>query len=166
METDNSTCKFKLQAGKLLVEYEGDAAFLIDELPRVVQELVEVAPDDIFVETTNEEPNTAQNVSNVKTQHMSTNTIAGNLNAKSGPDLVMAAIAHLQLVQNRDTATRSDILSEMKKATTYYKATIGSNLSSYLNSLVRGKRINLVAEHTYALTASERSSMETLMATN
>ena len=165
MNTTSDQCHFKCTAGSFSVEYAGDPAFIIDDLARVVQELLEAAPEEAFVEPSESvDIGTVDNTA--KIQHMSTNTIAGNLSAKSGPDVVMAAIAHIQLVKGRDKASRSDILSEMKSATTYYKSTFGSNLSSYLNSLVRAKRVNLVAENTYALTASERSSMKAIMATN
>jgi len=165
MEIDKNECHFKCKAGSFTVEYRGDPAFIIDDLARVVQELLEAAPVDSLKEQVKLDKNTSEPQNN-QIQHMSTNTIAGSLGAKSGPDVVMAAIAHIQLVQGRDKASRSEILNEMKKATTFYKSTFGSNLSSYLNSLVRAKRINLVAESTYALTASERSSMQAVMSAN
>ena len=165
MTQNNGDHYFKFKAGNFSVEYRGDSSFLIDDLSRVIQELLDAAPSELLKEE-GEPTNETKPKESAQIQHMSANTIAGNMGAKSGPDLVVAAIAHIQLVQGRDSANRGTILSEMKTATTYYKSTYGSNLSSYLNSLVRAKRINLVAENTYALTASERSSMKAIMSAN
>lgn len=93
----------------------------------------------------------------------STNTIASLVNASTGSDLVMAAMAHITLVQRRDVAARSEILDEMKAAKTFYKDTYSGNLSSYLNSLAKGKRLNLVAKETYALPNAERQRFESLI---
>ena len=164
-QLDEGLSWFKFQMGELCVEYRGEQSFIVDDLARVVQELLDAAPAEILADVSADEDTTIESPQ-PQIQHMSTNTIAGNMGAKSGPDLVMAAIAHVQLVQRRDKATRSDIMSEMKKATTYYKSTFGSNLSSYLKTLVRARRLNLVAENTYALVASERSSMQAIMSPN
>ena len=96
---------------------------------------------------------------------VSANTIASLSNANTGSDLVMAAMAHLTLVQGKEVAARREILDEMKAAKTFYKETFGSNLSSYLDSLAKAKRLNLVARETYALTNSERQNFERLIAT-
>lgn len=94
----------------------------------------------------------------------STNTIASLANASTGSDLVMAAMAHITLVQRRDVATRRELLDEMRGAKTFYKETFSSNLSSYLDTLAKGKRLNLVAKETYALPNAERQNFERLIA--
>lgn len=94
----------------------------------------------------------------------STNTIAAHLDAKSGPELVICAMAELELVQGRPSSSRTDILAEMKSATTYYKATMSSNLSGSLSRLVKDKRINQIAADTYALSANERKQLEAKVA--
>jgi len=95
---------------------------------------------------------------------VSANTIASQMNASTGSDLVMAAMAHVTLVQGKDVATRREILDEMKAAKTFYKETFSGNLSSYLDSLAKGKRLNLVAKETYALPHAERQNFERLIA--
>ena len=95
---------------------------------------------------------------------ISTNTIASLANANTGSDLVMAAMAHITLVQRKDVAARREILDEMKAAKTFYKETFSGNLSSYLDSLAKGKRLNLVAKETYALPNAERQNFERLIA--
>ena len=74
------------------------------------------------------------------------------------------AIAQLELVQGKSSSTRSDILAEMKSATSYYSETIRSNLSATLSNLTRSKRINQVGKDTYALSATERKQLEAKLA--
>lgn len=95
---------------------------------------------------------------------ISTNTIASLMDAATGSDLVMAAMAHLTLVQRRETVPRRDLLEEMKAARTFYKDTFSGNLSSYLDTLAKTKRLNLVSKDTYALPHAERQNLERLIA--
>ena len=94
----------------------------------------------------------------------STNTIAAHLGASSGPELAMAAAAHLAFVKKQDKFTRREIDAEMKSATTYYKRNMSSNLSSELNALVNGKRLNKIQKDVYAFSANERSVLEAKLA--
>jgi hypothetical protein len=90
----------------------------------------------------------------------STNTIAAHLNANSGPELVIAAAAHLAHVKKKDTFTRQEIHDEMKGATTYYKANMSTNLTKSLNTLVKNKRLNQVTKGMFALSATEKKALE------
>ena len=96
--------------------------------------------------------------------HRSTNTIAGHLGASSGPELAIAAAAHLTFVKQQDRLTRKEPDTEMKSATTYYNKNMSSNLSSSLNTLVKGKRLNLIQKDVYALSANEKSALEAKLA--
>jgi hypothetical protein len=167
MATETNSPAIKIAIGKISIEYCGDQNFIENGLLEFIESMIETSgkiPPALSVE--NERSASKQGglqPSNV--QHMSTNTIASQLGASTGPELAMAAIAHIQLVRKNDKATRSEIFSEMKSATTYYKSTFGGNLSASLNGLVKAKRLNLIADNTYALSASERSKMESALAT-
>jgi hypothetical protein len=95
---------------------------------------------------------------------ISTNTIASLINAGTGSDLVMAAMAQITIVQRKDVAGRREILDEMRGAKTFYRETYSNNLSKYLHSLSKGKRLNLVGKETYALPNAERQNFERLIA--
>lgn len=86
----------------------------------------------------------------------STNTIAAHLDAKTGPELVISALAQLELVQGKSSSNRTEILAEMKGATTYYNQNMRSNMTKILAGLTSGKRINQVGKDMYALSATER----------
>ncbi len=75
----------------------------------------------------------------------------------------MAAATNLTLVENVNTFSRTDILAAMKKATSYYKASMGSNLTGTLKRLVKTNRLNENAANVYALTANEKKKMEELL---
>jgi hypothetical protein len=95
---------------------------------------------------------------------LSTNSIAAHIGVSSGPDLVMAAVAHLMLSQRKDKCTRKDISDEMKSATTYYKKSMSGNLTASLDTLVKAKRLNQISKDVYALSASEKTSLESQLA--
>lgn len=165
MGTDQAYPSIKVSLGKVSVEYAGDQNFIENGLLQLVESLIETSgalPKSLAA--LDADSVEAEKPQGANVQHMSTNTIASQIGAKSGPDLVMASVTHLQLVQNKEKVHRGEIASEMKGATTYYKTTFTSNLSSYLDSLVKSKKLNLVGEKTYSLTAAERQKMESVLA--
>ena len=164
----SESAKIKLKVGSIELEYEGDPSFLkegLESLLVTMTDLAKVAPPEDLPDATPQAvpPNLAAPASNGGATY-STNTIAAHLEAKSGPDLVICAMAQLELVQNKTSSTRSDILAEMKSATTYFSESIRSNLSASLAGLTKGKRINQIAKDTYALSASERKQLEAKIA--
>lgn len=96
---------------------------------------------------------------------MTTNTVAARLSTKTGPALVMAAIAKLILVDGRETVPRKELLTEMQSATSYYKSTFGGgNLTKSLTKLVKDGKLNEPAKDVYALAASTRQALENQLA--
>lgn len=159
-EKSGDHTKIHITMQGLEVQAEGSQAFVEKQLPLLIEQLQKAAGA-----TPPAPAEAGQRAPSVEVAYnqMSTNTIASQCNAHTGSDLVMAAIAHIILVQRRDTAARHEILDEMKTATTFYKDTFSGNLSSYLERLVKGKRLNLVAKDTYALTSNERQSFGQLL---
>ena len=95
---------------------------------------------------------------------MTTGTIAAKLNAKTGPDLIIAAAARLTLVMEATSVQRKDLLKEMKSATGYYNKVFSNNLSRYLQQLVKQKKLHGESEDTYSLTPTTRSELEARLA--
>lgn len=168
------TAKIKLKVGSMELEYEGDPSFLtggIEALLVTMGSLASKVPEYV--------PPPHEPVAHVLPAHgngnggaptgsgqftFSTNTIAANLDAKSGSDLVICAMAHLELVQGKTSSGRAEILAEMKNAKQYYKQTMSKNLSKSFSTLLTAKRINEGAKDTYALTAAERKQIEAKVA--
>lgn len=147
------------------IEYEGDPAFLdggIEKLLVTMGELAARTPQEI-------EPKDALPsiiVAGEKTPavsdgfNFSTNTIAAHIDAKNGPELVVCALAQLELMQGKASSSRAEILAEMKSATTYYNANMGKNIGQSLSNLTKSKRINQGASDSYSLSASEKKKVE------
>jgi hypothetical protein len=91
---------------------------------------------------------------------LSTDTIATIIGASSGPDLVIAAAAHLHFSEGKTTFTRRELTAQMRSAPSHYKATFLNNLSSYLSGLTRADRLRLSGADIYALSNRERQNLE------
>lgn len=160
--------KIRVKVGSMEIEYEGDPAFLNggietllvtmgDLAARVPEDIAPAVPATVAVKagsalSANDGPN------------FSTNTIAAHIDAKTGPELVICAMGQLELVQGKSSSSRTEILAEMKSATTYFKETMRGNLSGSLNTLTKSKRINQISKDTYSLSASERKQVEAKVA--
>lgn len=95
---------------------------------------------------------------------LSTDTIATILGTKSGPELIIAAAAHLHFTQGKSKFTRQEITAQMRAAPGHFKDTYVNNLSSYLNGLKRLDRLRLVSADTYSLPVKERQELEARLA--
>jgi hypothetical protein len=94
----------------------------------------------------------------------STETIATLIGARSGPDLIIAAAAHLHFVRGQQRFTRQELTTEMRSAPAHFKETFVNNLSTYLTGLTKADRLRLVGAHTYALSSKERQDLEARLA--
>ncbi len=96
--------------------------------------------------------------------NFSTDTIATIIGASSGPDLIIAAAAHLHFVQAKTTFSRHELTSQMRSAPSHFKTTFVNNLSAYLSGLTRADRLRLSGNDIYALSNKERQSLEAKLA--
>lgn len=169
--------KIKLKVGSMEHEYEGDPAFLIGGIEALLETMGSLAPKvpadtppppaptlPAQVQPFNDAGNGVGSPESVGQFTFSTNTIAAHLEAKTGPELVISALAQLELVQGKASSTRTEILAEMKSATNYYNQNMRGNMTKILAGLTTGKRINQIAKDTYALSASERKQLEAKVA--
>jgi hypothetical protein len=159
------TSKLRIRMGHVEFEYEGDAQFdtaAIKDLFSHLESLAGITPAAAFdtppdngvaTPTGTSIENAAMNL------NMAVGTIAARLSASSGPDLAIAAAAHLQLAKGMASFKRADLLGAMQSATAYYKSSMGSNLSKALKTLVSSKKLNELTGSAYSLTASEQTSL-------
>ena len=145
----------KITAGQVVLEYEGDEDFDEESLINILDNVTRRAAT--LPAPVQAGPATAITPASVSpTPSLSTNTIAQILDVKTGSDLAFAAIVHINLVEKEDKASRQKVLDDMRSASTYFRETYVSNLTSYLDTLVKNGRVNMVARNVYALSASER----------
>lgn len=162
--------KLKIKMGHVEFEYEGDAEFdvaTIKDLFSHLESVVSVTPPPPASEGST--PGGASggaaspagsSDSNGGISNLAVNTVAARLDVKSGPELVIAAAATLQLAQQKESFTRKELLDTMHAAKTYYKTSMGKNLSSALGTLISQKRINELNNSEMSLSASEKSTLQ------
>ena len=163
MTTD--AAKIRLKLGQIEIEYEGRDSFLKDDLFNFVERCLSLyEKNKTLIESEPPAPAAQAPTQKLGSIDYSTNTIAAHLGVSTGPDLAIAAAAHLMMVKGQDKFTRKDINDEMKQATTYYKSSMSSNLTKSLDTLVKAKRLNQVSKDVYALSASEVKTLEPKLA--
>jgi hypothetical protein len=94
----------------------------------------------------------------------STDTIATIIGATSGPELIIAAAAHLHFAQGKVTFSRQELTAQMRAAPSHFKSTFVNNLSAYLAGLTRADRLRLSGNDIYALSNKERQALEAKLA--
>jgi hypothetical protein len=141
----------RIKLGQLEVEYQGDASFLKKDLLETVKELLAL---QIVEQSSSENGGGAGG----RFDH-STDTIANILGAKRGPDLMMAAAAHLHFVKGKETFTRKEIIAEMRTASGHWKSSYLANMTTNLNGLKSKERLRQISQGTYALSNKERQAL-------
>jgi hypothetical protein len=161
--------KIRVRIGEIEVEYEGEPDYLRDGLPDLLQSLADLsvsvsmpAPGGTAAASAPSPEGAATEAAIDKAGNQfqgSINTIAARLAVKKGPDLVMAVLAHSELVQGKDRTTRAEITSEMRNATGFFKPSYVGNLSTSLSNLVKAGTINEISTGVYALSDSTKKSV-------
>ncbi len=142
--------KVRIKIGSVEIDFEGSEEFLKSELMKLVSSLSELSKES-GMDTPPDEPGLPGQEDGITIQ-WSTDTIASKLACKTGPDLVLAACAHLKFAIGKTSFKRLEILEDMQTATGHYKDSFASNLTYYLKGLIKKDKLNeLTAKDTYAL---------------
>lgn len=155
--------KLKIRMGHIEFEYEGDAQFNTTEIKDLfshIESLIGMTPAAAFEASAAAAPQapTAGKADDAALNY-SPNTIAARLNVTSGPELLIAAAAYLQIVGGQESFKRQDLLEAMKAAKSYYKNNMSSNLTKALSSAVANGRVNELSNSEFSLSANEQSSL-------
>ncbi|MBY5779738.1 hypothetical protein HFN59_21950 [Rhizobium leguminosarum] len=165
----NVAGKLKIKAGPVEFEYEGETEFGIEDIKELfshIETLFKVpslreVPDAHSASDDVGSPVPSGKVSILQPLHIS--TIAAKLGVKSGPELIIAAAAALQIYGGKERFTRQELHDVMKQAPKHYNTNMSGNLGKNVNNLV-GNKLNEVAAGVFSLTASEHSSLEARLA--
>lgn len=159
---NSNSVKINFKIGQLEVRYEGRDSFLKDELSNFLEKILDLVKRDntLLANSYHQSSGKVEDLKEENTLNLSTATIASRINENNGPGLAMAAAAHLTFVEKKDSFSRKEILEEMKTASNYYKAPMGSNLGANLNRLVKKGRLNQTASGTYALASTEKEKLK------
>lgn len=143
-----------VKTGRIEVSYEGEQSYIEGGLLSFINALAGIAPGPSIGSASAEQSGSGGSIGHTTSQ------IAQIISASTGPDLAMAAMAHLTLAKGQDKVQRADILAEMKAATSFYKENYSSNLTSILNGLVKKKMISPISSNVYALPNGQRKEFE------
>lgn len=168
--------KIHLRAGEVELSLETESPLAVSDIKEFISQVQELAqslapePDDAVPlappngsNGTVSSSTTAPLLLEHTNPQLHVNSVADRLSIKSGPDLVIAAAAYLQIVEGKQSFTRKELLEAMKSATSHYNQNIGSNLSATLKSLSASK-LNQLNNGTYALKSHELSSLRSQIA--
>lgn len=119
------TSKLHIRVGKVEIRFEGSEEFIKDELVALVSAVAELTVDQEFDggDDSHEDAGADRNGRGGESGGIvgTTNTIAAKVGGKTGPELAMAAAAHITFVRKQDRFSRSELLREMQSASSYYK---------------------------------------------
>lgn len=157
------TTKLRMKVGSAEFEYEGPIEFTQEFIKDLFSHMEGLAPPAVTISAPqNPAVSSSGAVTSLPLLHI--NTIASKLGVKTGPELAIAALASLQIIKGADKSTRTEILDEMKSASSYYQANMSGNLSKILKTLVTTHKFNQISQNTFSLNASERSVIEQKLA--
>lgn len=156
--------KIKIRIGAVEVEYEGSESFLKNDLSKFIKMVLEISDRSSLNISVSQERNEEIIVPEKSIiPQLSTNSIAAKISVKSGPDLAVAAAAHLTFIKGHDVFSRQDLLNEMKTASSYFKDTYRKNLTHTLRNLIKTK-FNEPSSGKYTLTAETKKSLRSILA--
>jgi len=155
------TSRIRIRMGPIEIECEGTEDFLKEEFPKLLEKVSGFYESSgLHIPSEESIPGADDSTSKPGAVPLSTGAIAAKINGSSGPDLIIAASAHLTFVKEMRTFSRKQIHSEMKTAAAYYKKSYSNNLSRYLQRLVADDELIESANDQYALSAPTRSRLE------
>ena len=146
--------KIRIKLGAIEVEYEGSDVFLKEELPALLQ-----AVSDLYAKSgpaahaadADAAVGLPSNAASGVQLEMTTASIASKLGVNSGPELLLAAAAHLRFVKSMDKFPRKLLIEQMRSASSFFKESYISNLSKTIKVLMRDNKLNEPSNEVYAL---------------
>lgn len=166
-----SEVKISIRINAWEINYEGSEEFLKSDLRSVLDNLFESKIwENRFLDYTNPDNSAIQNSTDTeigierKQYEITMSSLCAKLACETGADLVLAACAHLTLVDGLEYLERREILNRMKDASRYYKESFGSNLSKYFQTLVKQGKLIERKNDVYFLTPNALDEMEVAIA--
>ena len=146
------TTKLRIKCGSIELEYEGELAFqkadvlsLLDKLSGLKPHVPDVSEDSLSDGAVGR----ARDADLVPVSSVS--DIAQKLDAKTGPDLVIASCASLHFSNHKADFTRKDVTGTMREAKHFFKSSYANNLSTMLQALVKNGTLRSLGGERYAL---------------
>ena len=90
--------------------------------------------------------------------------LASHADAETSADLILCAMAFLELNAKQNPNSSKEILAEMKNVSTVYNSMMSTNNTKNLRSLAKSKKINEVSSGKFSLGKEERQKFEAIIA--
>lgn len=155
--------KLRIKVGTLEIDYEGSEEFNKADLLALLEALHKIRAES-GSDLADVEQGDSDKVVKQTGDTLSTSTVAQRLGADSGPLLALAAMAKLIISAGAESATRKQILAEMKLAKSFYKSSYGSNLGNTLKRLVQDGALHEVGTNNYSLNEKKRDELRKKLA--
>lgn len=158
------TNRIRVRAGNIEVEYEGEEDFLKGQLQEAVLSFLRaLTPLSEGLEKPAVAGAGSTDIPSSEIQGTTAN-IAARLDARTGPDLALAAAAHLGLGKGLQTFSRKALLQEMKSTTQYYRPSYSANLTRIITSLTKENKLNEPSSGNLSLTAAAEKELRVKLA--
>jgi hypothetical protein len=152
--------KVHIRVDELEVDCEGSEEFLRQELPKILGAIEQLRENAPAPRTPKGGAGSLKHEKSLPPNKMTTTTLAAKLKCKKGPELVLAAAAKLTICDQQSTFSRNDLITEMKSATGFFKASYINNLSNSLSTLVKDQQLHEVSPNTYSLPDNVKTELE------
>ncbi|WP_298851424.1 hypothetical protein [uncultured Sphingomonas sp.] len=167
------TAKVRIKAGPVEFEYEGETELGVADIKDLFTHIETLFKVPVLAEggephgqdgaASHSDADNGSSPSAKGAAKLHVNSVAKALDAKTGPDLAIAAAATLQIIEGKDVFSRNELLDTMRKATKYYNKNMSGNLTKILNGLI-GEELNQIAEGSYSLSAAKIKALEATLA--
>jgi hypothetical protein len=152
------TAKFRMQVRGVQIEWEGEASFLKDEIPTIVEKVVNAVRQLPDHDASENESASAE--SKKTSRKFTTATMASKTKPESASQLFITALAKLQLSDGLDPASRNRIHDEMKTVSSVYNPNMLGNLTKTIKLLMDNGSINEPATGEYSLSPAKLAELK------
>lgn len=173
------TAKIRIKIGTMEVDYEGDSSFLDGGIEKLLETMAGMAHNNFVenqvaappapalqVDASNNEANNwnLEQPPLVGSPSFSTSMLASHADAETSADLILCAMAFLELNAKQNPNSSKEIFAEMKNVSTVYNSMMSTNNTKNLRSLAKSKKINEVSSGKFSLGKEERQKFEAIIA--
>ena len=146
----------EVKIGGTQINYQGPIDFLENGFVSVCERLISVSPSlpDGSQPSTTDRPNKSGLF------EFTMKTMASKLDARSGPEMVLCAIAKHHFVDGNERVTVDQIRMSMKEVPARFKPSMSKNLIAHLERMMKSGKVTEVSTGVYALTDGQIREIE------
>jgi len=160
---EGSNIKVRLAYGDLTLEYEGSRQHLGEVLKEILGFIASAAEYEIHLPDKSVQAQDKPKSEKADIQLGSVTEYAKRLGVKTGPDLIRAAAAYLTFEKSKDRFNRDELREAAKDASGYWKDSYSSNLTKYLETMVKKDVLRDTGSNYFSLSQNEREKIHSTL---